>query len=177
MSVSFFSDAAFRTWATREPCLCAQGAPSFAEALLGGVTPAVEGDLPVDASPDCPWCDGTGVEEVEQDDAPVLCWSNDNALVLLRVLEVEAARDGLTLAEARRAVMRARSCRDLSVFARGDEVVHSQPRDLGDGIVELHPVRGWSRGLDADDIWARVEAFAEFVEEVGRRGGTRIWWG
>lgn len=100
-----------------------------------------------------------------------------NAAVMFTVLGLDPQVDGLTLVDARRAAIRAGARRDLAEFARADEVLHGERRELEDGVIELRPVRGWSRGLGQDDIRERAEAFAEFVEEVARRGGTRLWWG
>lgn len=178
MSVTFHSNATLETLSVKtEACLCAQGSELWTMDLTGASEETLE-DLRAHADPECHTCKGTGVESRQDSDKPYVNWCNGNAVVMIRVLGLRGAEHGdASIAEARRAVIRATSRSDLSAYARPDEHVYGQPRTDENGTIELRPLRVVSQGLDAGDIKERIEQFAEFVEESARRGATRIWWG
>ncbi len=178
MSITFSSDATLETLTTKvEACLCAQGSESWTMDLEGA-SDEVLGDLRAHANPACPFCKGTGVENREESDKPYVNWCNENACTMLKVLGLRGSEGGhASIAEARRAVMRATSRSDLSAYARPDECLYGRPRADEDGAIELRPIRMVSMGLDAEAIEERVAQFAKFVEESARRGATHIWWG
>lgn len=96
-------------WHKDEPCLCAQNAECFSEALhemqLNHRT-----ELATVAWSKCPSCNGSGVETVSVSDAPCLNLANDNAGRLLSVLGLPAVYMGeVSIPGARRALMRARA--------------------------------------------------------------------
>jgi len=179
MSITFYSNATeFRTYTDESPCLCVQNAESFIAAMSGDLSEPVRADLQANADPTCHICKGTGIEVNELDDRPEINWANDNARAILGALGVAFDECGdLSVADARRALMRARSRGDLSPFTRPEEVVHGRPRANEDGSVELRPVRSWGGALNAAGIRDRVEQFARFVEESATRGATTILWG
>jgi 2,4-dienoyl-CoA reductase-like NADH-dependent reductase (Old Yellow Enzyme family) len=43
--------------------------------------------------------------------------------------------------------------------------------------VELRPLRHWSPALSDDDIAARIERFAAWIEAAAQAGATGITWG
>lgn len=109
-------------------------------------------------------------------DGPQLNWANDNAWRLLRALGLAAETTGeATMPEARRAVMRARARTDLSGFARAEERTYGQPCER-EGVVELRPVRSFGPALGEEDVRARIEQFARFVEAAEAAGATLIRW-
>ena len=177
MSVSFFSNARARSWTVTTPCLCAQQAPVFADAVQLGIegTDGARAQLAAHADAGCARCGGSGFEVAEENDAPSLTWANANAALLLAVLGLPPAPAEADLHECRRAVIRARS-RDLAQFARPDEVVHGPPRVRDDGVIELRPLRQFARGLSTSDLRNRLTAFAAFIDEVALRGGSKVWW-
>ncbi len=168
---------------TREPCLCAQLAERFHEAWCAAdegdpIAEDLKENLRSHANSSCPSCKGSGIEEVVTDDRPEVNYSNGNAHLLLEVLGLEAEPCGsMTIPEARRAVMRGRSRRDLSDFERPSEVEYGPPRDNGKGVVELRPLRFLDVGLSSEDLRRRVDCFSALVEESAKRGATEISWG
>jgi hypothetical protein len=179
MSVTFHSNVTTKTVTEKlTPCLCAQMAESFSPAMDGNFDDAVKADLAANANPACPFCHGSGVELMEESDAPSLNLANDNAMLLLQVLGLQPEFYGeMGLAQARRAVMRARSRSDLTPFTREDETVHGRPRTNEDGSVELRPLRVHTQGVTMNRLESYIDRFAAFVEESASRGATEIHWG
>ena len=85
----------------------------------------------------------------------------------------------VSLAEARRAVMRARARFETAApkLVRPPEVEHGAPCLREDGTVELRPLRAVWFGLDEDGLAWRLERFGEFIEAVAERGATHVAWG
>jgi hypothetical protein len=178
MSVTFSSDAPFKAWLKPEPCLCAQMGWGFPAMMRGEDSAEVRANLQEECRPDCLHCKGTGIEVVEETDAPSLNLANDNAARLLAILGLPCDEDGeVTIAESRRALMRARARQDLSLFTREGKTVYGAPRAQEDGSVELRPVRAQSFGLSAEGLRDRIERFGTFVEEAAARGARTIFWG
>jgi hypothetical protein len=178
MSVTFTSNATeFKTVTDVSPCLCAQMAESFLAAMAGDFSDAVKAELRAEASLECPCCKGTGIERNELDDRPSVNWNNGNAQAILAALGVPFEYGGeMTIADARRAVMRARARTDLTPFTRPEKVVYGRPRVNEDGSVELRPLRMFGGGLDTESVHRHIEQFARFVEESASRGATTITW-
>lgn len=178
MSITFNSDAPFEARLKNEPCLCAQMGWGFLAMMRGEDSVEVRANLQEESRPDCPQCGGTGVEVVEETDAPSLNLANDNAARLLAAMDLPCDCDGeMTLAEARRGLMRARARQDLSQFVREETTVYGAPRAQEDGSVELHPVRAQSFGLSVEGLRDRIERFGAFVEAAAARGAQTIFWG
>lgn len=169
MSVTFSSDCPSEFTFTEEHCLCAQ----MAEGWMHGATPEA---LRAEADPNCTQCKGTGIESVRSNDAPYVNWNEGNAAALFGVLGMAFESIGqASVAECRRAIIRARSRRSLDAFVRPEERVYGRPVER-DGVVELRPLRVLSGGLDVDGIAERIEQFERFVQESVSRGATTILW-
>lgn len=178
MSVTFTSNASVEVSHKDAPCLCAQMAESFCETFEGRWSDEARADLANSANPNCPFCKGSGVEKVEHSEAPYLNLANDNARLVLEALGLDTELWGeLSIAKARRAVMRGRSRSDLTPFTREDGVVYGRPRADDDGVVQLRPVRVRSMGVDEDRMASYIERFADFVERSASLGATTITWG
>jgi len=180
MSIEFTSDCPTTETTKPEPCLCAQMAERWIDAMDGDWSEAVKVNLKAEANPACPFCKGTGIEGFTRDDRPHINWANDNGVRVLATLGIvgeDAPYGEMTIAEARRAVMRARSRSDLSAYTREEEVRHGAPRADENGVVELKPLRVYSPSLDENSIQDRIEQFAHFVEESAARGATLVRWG
>jgi hypothetical protein len=105
---------------------------------------------------------------------------NSNALALLGLLGLDVDYCGsCSVADARRAVMRARATfdRKAGAFERPAVVTYGAPRVDADGAVELRPFRSASMGLDADGLRRRLEHFAKTVEVLAELGATHVCWG
>lgn len=114
---------------------------------------------------------------VETSDAegPNLC--NANARLLLGALRL-ASEDlcgDCTVAEARRAVMRARSG-SLAAFTRESSSEYGVPARSDDRVVPMRGLRTYQQGLDVDGLAERIEFFAAFVERAAQLGATTISW-
>lgn len=178
MSVNFHSDLTDEATTSKEaPCLCSQMAERWLDAMDGDFSEAVRADLKANANPACPMCHGTGVEMEEESDAPHFNLANDNAGLLFEALGLGASPYGdLSVPEARRAVMRARSRSDLSPFTRETEVLHGRPRADENGVVNLRPMRLHSAGVDEAKMASYIDRFSAFVEASASRGATTISW-
>lgn len=67
--------------------------------------------------------------------------ANDNAFRFLALLGLPVAPAGeCTIAEARRALLRARNA-DMGSYVLAHEVVHGAARERDDGAIELPPIR------------------------------------
>lgn len=181
MSITFGSNATgYDTTTKLEPCLCAQMASCFGDVLHGDVvTDAQRAELASQAHPDCYSCKGTGLEEVETSDTPTVNFANTNAMDLFRAMGrvCPDCYGEMSLADARRGIMRALNRSDLSAFTREAEIAFGAPRDEEDGTVELKPIRMMSRGSSVADVQRRIADFQAFVEEAASRGATMINWG
>jgi len=177
MSYTFTANITDAKTSTREePCLCAQNAEGFGDAFRNSVEPH-RAELAREAWADCGICKGTGVESVTDDDAPRLNLNEGNAVLLLKVLDLPVDCWGeITLAEARRAVMKARSRKNLSAFERDTKAVYGAPTTDENGVVELRPLRVHSFGITEAGLRDRIERFAELVELGASRGATKITW-
>jgi hypothetical protein len=169
MSITFYSDAPETTTLVKEHCLCAQ----MAEGFMGDATPEA---LRAAANPRCAQCGGSGVEEVPQTDGERLNFANANGIALLRALRLGMAYTGdITIAEARRAIIRARAG-SLEPFVRLEEKLIGKPVVRADGAIEARPVRMHSAGLDVDGLKSRLDAFEAFVGASEARGAKMIHW-
>ncbi len=177
MSVTFHSNIDGKVSSKESPCLCAQMAELWVDAMDGIWNDAVRENLSHEANPSCPFCEGTGVEVETMSDAPSLNLANDNARLLLQALGLSDELWGsLSVAEARRAIMRARSRSDLSPFTRPNETVYGRPQTNEDGSIQLRPVRLQSMGVNENRMASYITRFANFVEASASRGATSISW-
>lgn len=114
----------------------------------------------------------------DRDDRPSLNLANSNARALLQAmgLDSEELYGECSIADARRAIMRARNT-DVSDFTRAEEIVHGKPREDAEGVIQLRPVRMVSFGLDVHGLNDRIDRFADMVEEGARKGARGIFWG
>jgi hypothetical protein len=170
MSVTFATELPGPPGTDDSPCLCAQMTTGFASMMRGHDTPEVRASLATGADPACPSC-GSGVERVPRGDPLRLNLANDNALRLLALLGLPMAPAGeCTIAEARRALLRARNV-DLGNYVREDEVVHGAARERADGAVELRPVRAWIGRAERRSIGRLCRSFGRARAGRGRCRG------
>lgn len=71
---------------------------------------------------------------------------------------------------------RARLPRMAGQLCRPVSVEYGAPRDRGDGVVDLRPVRWVGGGLDEAGLAARVERLAVLVDALCELGATEIAW-
>ena len=159
MSVSFIVDVQIARELANEPCLCAQMSPAFSAIFLG------ESDdwqaLRADADPNCPTCDGTGVERVERDMRPQENFANGNAAIVAGAMGLDL-NDGYgecELASFRRGLIRARNV--------------SQPDELR--AAEEGP-RIYAPGYTAADLSRALGRLEGLVAQAIALGATRILW-
>jgi hypothetical protein len=168
MSITFSSDATATESAKQEHCLCAQ----MAEGFMNGATPEA---LRAAADPQCHFCSGSGIETVMTSDLPELNLANGNGIALLRALRLGMDYAGeITIAEARRAIMRARSG-SLEPFVRLEQKLTGKPAER-DGVIVARPLRFFDPGLSTEGLGERIERFAALVEVSAARGATLIFW-
>lgn len=118
-------------------------------------------------------------EPVRADEADELNLANMNAVALLRFLGLPTEECGsASIAEARRAVMRASATFESRAdeYVRPEEREYGAPRDRGDGVIELRPLRFFGGGLDVDRMRSYLERLGRFIEIVAARGATHIYW-
>lgn len=102
--------------------------------------------------------------------------ANDNAHRLLALLGLPGAPAGeCTIAEARRAILRARNVK-VGSYAREDQVVHGAPREREDGAIELRPTRAWIRGLSVERLAGYVERLDALVRNGDEAGAPKLVW-
>ena len=105
--------------------------------------------------------------------------ANFRAFAGLLGLPIDDALCGeLPIADARRAIMRARATFDrrAAAFARAEEVEFGAPRTGADGTIELRPLRAWSGDLSVDRLANYLDRFACVVEAFAARGATHVRW-
>lgn len=116
------------------------------------------------------------MEWVPRENPLSLNLANENAVRLLALLGLPVAPAGeCTIAEARRALLRARNGR-VDRYAREDELVHGAPSEREDGAVELRPIRAWIRGLSVERLAGYVERLEALVQNGGTAGATKLLW-
>ena len=176
MTITFATDLPGPTGTHEAPCLCAQMTTGFVSMMRGQDSAEVRASLAAGADARCRSCHGSGVERVSQEDLLSLNLANENAYRLLALLGLPVAPTGeCTIAEARRALLRARNG-GMARYAREDEVFHGTPRVHEDGAVELRPMRTWSRGLSVERLVGYVERLEALVRCGGIAGATKIVW-
>jgi hypothetical protein len=176
MTITFATDLPGPTDTDDSPCLCAQMTAGFALMMRGLDSRAVRAHLAAGALPGCPSCGGSGVERVPREDSPCLNLANDNAFRLLALLGLPVAPAGeCTIAEARRALLRARNGK-VGNYVRQDEVVHGAPCEREDGTIELRPIRVWIGGLSVERLTAYVDRLEAVVQDGGERGAKKLVW-
>ncbi len=114
-----------------------------------------------------------------EDGSTHLNLANANARALLAALGLETDEylcGQCTVAEARRAVMRARNT-NLSHLERAEERRYGAPRRREDGSVEMRPLRVLAYGLSADGLLERVARFERLVAHAAELGAAEIYWG
>jgi hypothetical protein len=174
VSITFSSNASFSQTTRQTACLCAQMAPGWHYPC--DHIDSIRDELREHARPECPFCHGSGVDLEPLSDRPELNWATTNALIMLKVLGLPTEACGtVSIHQARRAVIRARSRADLRGFARAEAAVHGHPRDDGTAVA-LRPVRATIFGLAEEQILERIQAFTDFVEACAARGATEFTW-
>jgi hypothetical protein len=108
-------------------------------------------------------------------------WANENARVMFDLLGIDAGEELVgeaTIAELRRAVMRARATVDRRApeLSRPGSVEYGAPVER-DGVVEMRPVRIVRGPILEERIRERLEDLAAFVEAAARAGATGVTWG
>lgn len=183
-SISFWSDSDSGFDEVTEPCLCAQGSeePFYElEDMLGSEDPEkvekAKEALAESAEKACPYCRGTGVHARKVRREREINWSNTNAMAMMEVLGIEPEYSGsMTVPEARRAIMKAKSRSSLKKFERPEENL-TRPRETEDGVTELHSPFFYSQGLSEADIRERMESFEALVDEASANGAKNVMWG
>lgn len=114
---------------------------------------------------------------------PLFDFCNANASVFAGLLGIDHMTDdglvgSITIAEARRAIIRTRATFDRRVkdFVRPDERFYGEPSANEDGTIELRPLCMLSRGIDEAYLRKRLEDFVTFVAEAELQGATHIAW-
>jgi len=177
-------------------CLCAQMDPTWDMYL----EKSDRESLARSAHPECPHCQGTGVEPGYDTQAEIN-YSSMNARIVLSLLGLcappsriplkdmtpsfglDSGQNDLTgdqtVPEMRQRIMVARATFDTQVSAltSEEECVYGAPRTNEEGAVELRPLRAWSRGLDEEDIREKFYALVDFVELIASEGATTVHWG
>jgi len=177
MSITFGSNAPETTTYKAASCLCVQYCDAITKLDNEGIDNAeIRSELRKEAWVDCPRCSGSGIVDEPVFDGPMLDLNHGNGTSLLAALGIPLESPAISLPEARRALMRARSRRSLAPFTREGCIEYGAPRDRGDGVVDLHPIRYADFAFGEDDLRARIDRFASFVEAVAARGGTAISW-
>jgi len=175
MGITFSTDLAAPEGTTESPCLCAQMTAAFLSMMRGEDSDEIRAELAREARPDCPQCEGKGVER-EPVRSPHRLDMNLHGFNVLRALGLAAEPYGqCTIAEARRALLRARN-QDVRHLLSEDEVHYGAACEREDGAIELRPVRGHSKGLSRDDLARRVSAFEAFVRQAADAGAQVIHW-
>lgn len=164
MSVTFESDLPDEGLPTLEPCLCTQMDERFSQWFQYG--PGEASVMKSAADPHCTTCRGTGVEGYAMATTPQLNFSNLNAEALLEVMGFKPSYAGeMTVAQARRGVMRARSRKSLESFV-----------PTADWAKVFGSTRYIVPDQTAEHVQERIERFARFVEVSAELGAKKIRW-
>lgn len=176
MSITFSTNLPRPEGTTVSPCLCAQMGLGFVRMMNGDDSAETRADLAREANPSCSQCAGTGVELVPMESPHQLNINLDNGMRLLAALGLPHEEHGTcSIADARRAVMRARNT-NLGYLVRGEETLYGEPRRHADGTVEMRPVRVCSVGLSFDGLNDRISRSEAFVNGADAAGATQIHW-
>lgn len=163
MSVTFSSDAYDQGLPVMEPCLCTQMDPSFSQWFRYGVDAEA---AKFAASPECWTCKGSGVEGYVRSALPELNFANENAEALINAMGIKQDyyHGSMTLAQARRGIVRARNTKFSVPERPAWEGVFGGARIIPGGEITRESV------LD------HVNRFADFVEKVAKLGAKKIVW-
>lgn len=126
-------------------------------------------------------CDGDVMRCVKrpdaEDDIVGFNLANGNAVRFLRFLGFPSDPDGIvTIADARRAVIRARATFDRTVGQHTREASSSGHLVI-DGVTHLDIPRVHEAGIDESYFARRLDEFAKLIEDVANEGATHIGWG
>lgn len=176
MSITFSTNLPRPDGTTESPCLCAQMGEGFLRMMRGEDSVEIRADLAKQAEPACPFCRGTGVENTPVESPHTLNLANDNAERLLTALGLPADYGTCSIADARRAVVRARNTNHAHLV-RADKTVYGAPCVQSDGTVAMRPVRVRSAGLSLEGLVERIDRFETFVKGAAAAGATDIRWG
>jgi len=181
MSITIDSDLPHNIINKTEPCLCSQMAEGWTDYYQGKRTPEIEKNLKLEANPNCPFCKGEGIEVVGYEDTPSLQLSNRNANALFKILGINLfGKEGMvgemTIPEARRAIMRSQSRKNVSQFVLPEKNLYGKPREISPGVIDLKPLRFFEPALTEEQLKDYIKRFAEFVIKVSRLGATKIMW-
>lgn len=167
MSVTFTSDLPDKGLPTREPCLCTQMHVKFSQWVQYGAGEAREMERAADS--ECHVCKGTGVELTTLTTTPELNLSNVNAEALLAAMGIEAQGSyglvgEMSIAQARRGVIRARNRRSLEPFVPRADWTSAF------GARVIAPVH------TTEHVEEHVDRFSKFVELSAELGAKKIRW-
>lgn len=176
MGITFSTDLPRPTGTYETPCLCAQMGEGFGRMMRGDDSPDVRANLAENADPACVLCTGTGVEHMPLPAPHTLDFCLDNGRRLLAALGLSEGDGQCAIADARRALLRARNT-DLGYLVRADETAYGAPRVQDDGAIELRPLRLYSRGLSLEGLYDRIARFEAFVNDAAIAGATQVHWG
>lgn len=162
MSVTFYAETERGHGSKREPCLCSQMSPAFADLFEGRRDDW--GALRADANPACLTCEGSGVEEVRVDLRPQVNLSNDNAKIVMGAMGWKTDPRNMCgecdLATLRRGIVRARN-------TDGPDVLRERVE------TSRYIAYGYTRA-DLLDALARLEDIAQRGQAAG---ATKVTWG
>lgn len=176
MSITFSTDLPRPKGTVESPCICAQMGEGFTRMMRGEDSAEIRADLAQQAEPSCPLCQGTGVENTPVESTHTLNLANDNAARLLTALGLSPDYGQCSIADARRALLRARN-RSHAYLVREDQTLYGAPCAQADGTVAMRPVRGFSAGLSLEALVERIGRFEAFVKGAAAAGATTITWG
>lgn len=164
MSVTFTAaDLADEGLPTLEPCLCTQMHESFGDWVRHGA-----GDpetMKAAASSDCWTCKGSGIEAMVLSTVPQLNFANLNAAALIRAMGIEQDyyHGEMTVAQARRGILRARNTKFQMATQPDWKQVFGGARIIGGELTR-------------ESVLDHVNRFAAFVDTVAKLGAKRIRW-
>ena len=163
MSVTFSSDLPDQGLPVMEPCLCTQMDESFSQWVQYG--PGEPSVMRAAAAQGCYTCKGTGIEGYERSALPELNLANANAEALLNAMGIKQDyyHGEMSVAEARRGVVRARNTRIPVPPKPAWSQVFGGPRLIGGEITE-------------ESILERVNRFENFLNAVSELGAKKITW-
>jgi hypothetical protein len=145
------------------------------EAMHGNMTPDVRACMAENASKECKFCNGSGIDMVPKDDGPKVNISNDNAFQVMRALGLKPDYCGeISFPDFKRAYMRAMNT-DLSRFAREPEhqevIITTQEADSNVVTMEKR-TKLFDMGIDITYIKTVIEQLMTLT----KTNGTTIYW-
>jgi len=117
-----------------------------------------------------------------KDPDEVINWSNMNASAILGTLDLLQGdlfdADMLPIEEVQGAISRAKKegAERAREHTKDETRQYGPPRQIGDNVIEMRPLRLWEGGITEEYIWAQIGRLEQYLIMLKEQGASLVSW-